>query len=360
MFGHALILLLWDRAAREHHDPDAHLLSSDATGPRGRPLMTVITQFIPGPIIVGGPAIAGLDAGQAAVIGGQVTAYLGATIATGSIQWRLNGADIPGATTATLTVPLNDGALLSVEVDSRLSADVPVRHPIPAAIAALQNQSLTRNSGTQTYATASAFDFAGTALFTLSPALSHVTIDASGVISFATDSLAVQANTGLTVRCADGGDPTRFAETGLSFSVAATVPAAFAPAAWLLGDAGTGGDATVTLLSLPDTGGSVITDVEFRRDGGTWSVLPAYAGTGVYTLSDLFTDGVASTVELRAVNAEGAGAPSDTKSVTTTGPAPGTWSVSDNGDGTVALLSKPATLPAPAIVDNGDGTVTLS
>lgn len=70
--------------------------------------------------------------------------------------------------------------------------------------------------------------------------------------------------------------------------------------------------ADVTINSLPDDVGATITDIEYRIDGGSWI---SSAGTSSFTISGLTND-QAYDVELRAVNSVGAGAPSDTKSVT--------------------------------------------
>lgn len=101
-------------------------------------------------------------------------------------------------------------------------------------------------------------------------------------------------------------------------SVTATgVPAAFTAGMWTLTDLTTGGDARISISSLPASNGSALTDLEYKKDAGAWTSLGG-ATTGDYDLTGVFTDGVAADVIIRAVNANGSGADSDTKSVTTT------------------------------------------
>ena len=101
-------------------------------------------------------------------------------------------------------------------------------------------------------------------------------------------------------------------------SSSATAPSAFTVGMWTVADAGTSGDATVTVLTLPSNNGAAITAIQYRINGGTWTAFsPALTGTGTRTISGL-TDNVQVTVELRAVNSVGAGADSDDKTVTPT------------------------------------------
>jgi hypothetical protein len=89
-----------------------------------------------------------------------------------------------------------------------------------------------------------------------------------------------------------------------------TVPEAFVLADW---DVDAGIElANVTINSLPNNGGSAITDVEYRVDGGTWT---SSSGVGNFSIESL-TGGVEVSIELRAINAIGASDPSDVKLVT--------------------------------------------
>ena len=96
-----------------------------------------------------------------------------------------------------------------------------------------------------------------------------------------------------------------------------TAPSTFTAGMWTLTDLTTGGDARIAITSLPSDGGSAITDLEYKKDAGSWTSLSGTT-TGNYDLTDVFTDGVSADVLIRAVNANGSGADSDTKSVTTT------------------------------------------
>lgn len=95
------------------------------------------------------------------------------------------------------------------------------------------------------------------------------------------------------------------------------VPAAFTAGMWTLTDLTTGGDARISISSLPSAAGSAITDLEVKIGAGAWTSLGGTT-TGDYDLTDDFTDGVSTNVLIRAVNANGNGGDSDTKSVTTT------------------------------------------
>lgn len=93
-------------------------------------------------------------------------------------------------------------------------------------------------------------------------------------------------------------------------TTAITVPDAFEAGDWSI----TSGDeeADVTINNLPGDGGDAIIDIEYRLDGGSWV---SSSGTSSFTISDLTNDQEYD-VALRAVNSIGAGAASDTKSVT--------------------------------------------
>lgn len=102
-------------------------------------------------------------------------------------------------------------------------------------------------------------------------------------------------------------------------AAATTAPAAFTAPNWSVADKTTGGTLSVTILTLPDDGGSVLTDIEYSLDDGSWMSLGTTA-TGVYDISGLTND-QSYQVELRAVNAVGAAADSDQKNATPTSPS---------------------------------------
>lgn len=126
-----------------------------------------------------------------------------------------------------------------------------------------------------------------------------------------------------------------------------SVPDAFVLAGWSIADAGTNGDATVTITTLPADNGSALTDLEYRLDGGTAASFGA-ATIGTYPIAGL-PDGTAVNVEVRARNANGPGAWSDVKAVTTTGVpdafTAGMWTLTDlatGGDARIAIASLPS------------------
>ena len=98
--------------------------------------------------------------------------------------------------------------------------------------------------------------------------------------------------------------------------VTAVAPDAFQDLGWSVADLGSGGDATYTITQMPTTGGSAITDVVARVNGGTQFSLGLTA-VGSATGINRFTDGVASTTEIAAVNAIGQGGWSIAKPCTT-------------------------------------------
>lgn len=93
-------------------------------------------------------------------------------------------------------------------------------------------------------------------------------------------------------------------------SPAASVPEAFGSEDWSIASGDE--EADVTIHALPDDGGATITDIEYRLDGGTWI---SSGGTSGFSIPGLTNDQEYD-VELRAANSVGAGAASDTKTVT--------------------------------------------
>lgn len=137
--------------------------------------------------------------------------------------------------------------------------------------------------------------------------------------------------------------------------VGASVPDAFVSGNWSVADDATNGDATITITTLPSDNGSALTDLEYRLNGGTAVSLGA-ATTGAYGISGM-PDGTSTNVEIRAINGNGNGAWSDTKSVTTTGVpdafGSGDWSIADDttgGDATLTVSALP-TANGSAITD---------
>lgn len=123
-----------------------------------------------------------------------------------------------------------------------------------------------------------------------------------------------------------------------------SAPGAFAPGDWSVVDLASGGDARLTITALPDDGGAALASIDVRIGTGAWTALPT-TGPGSHDLLDLFTDGLATDLRLRASNLVGAGPESVPKFVTTTAaptvPAAfgaGDWVLSDGGTGGDAVL----------------------
>ena len=112
---------------------------------------------------------------------------------------------------------------------------------------------------------------------------------------------------------------------------------------WTLTDPATDGDLTVTITALPSDGGSALTAIQYQVDGGNWISFGA-ATVGTYTISGL-TNNVSHAVVLRAVNAVGASAASDTKNATPTADtvAPTLTSPTDVASGANAMTGSVST-----------------
>ena len=131
--------------------------------------------------------------------------------------------------------------------------------------------------------------------------------------------------------------------TASGINGSATAPSAFVAGNWTLTDPATDGDLTVTVTALPSDGGSALTAIQYRVNAGNWISFGA-ATTGTYTISGL-TNGVSVAVELRAVNAVGASAASDTKNQTPTADtvAPTLTSPTDVANGANAMTGSVST-----------------
>ena len=199
--------------------------------------------FIGPEIPVGRPVITGLSNG-AAVIGSTVAVELFGQTPTGAIVWALDGVPISGATGTSLTVPVADGALLTVQIDGESSLGQPIRHPIPVAAGALADQTFTAGTGVQTVSVQGDFTFSGVPFYTVRIGPAGVSVDTvSGLVSFDTDLLQPQTGSPIIIRLADAGDPQRFAESGFSL----TVDPAISNTVWSFSGS--------TVTTIPDTAG---------------------------------------------------------------------------------------------------------
>jgi hypothetical protein len=97
--------------------------------------------------------------------------------------------------------------------------------------------------------------------------------------------------------------------------VAATAPAALTVGQWTAEATVTPGEIGINISTLPADGGSAITALEYRVGAGAAVALSGLA-TGLRVVTAGFSAGVSADIQVRAVNAVGAGAWSDTKTRT--------------------------------------------
>jgi hypothetical protein len=132
-------------------------------------------------------------------------------------------------------------------------------------------------------------------------------------------------------------------------------PSDSAPAAFTVGQwTSTPGDAqiVVDITALPSDGGSAITALQYTlNSGSTWTAF-AGTGTGSRTITGLTND-TAYPVQIRAVNAIGAGAASDTKSTTPVAAPSMSWVSAGAPYVDYAALTTHA-VPVPAGAQVGD------
>lgn len=129
-------------------------------------------------------------------------------------------------------------------------------------------------------------------------------------------------------------------ETG-NYGGAATVPDGFREGNWVLENLQGDGELVIRINSLPDDGGSAITDLERRIDGVSWVSLGGTA-LGDYTLTGL-TNGTPYDIEIRQVNSVGNSDDGDVKTQTPT--VAGTAATAVDNQGTASLTY--GTTPAP-------------
>lgn len=133
---------------------------------------------------------------------------------------------------------------------------------------------------------------------------------------------------------------------------------AFVPSAFTTGDwtaTADDGEIDLNITTLPSDGGTAITTLQYRLDGGS-AVDLSGTGTGARTISGV-TNGVEYDVQIRAVNALGAGAWSDTKSRTPIADptAPEAFEV---GDWTATAGDGEVVLDITALPGNGGSAIT--
>ena len=138
-----------------------------------------------------------------------LTAVLTNEVAS-SWQWLLNDVAISGAITATYTPTVGTDSVadddeISVRINgSYTSNSYNVRYAPGSAAGALADQSFVENTGAQTFATAGDFTLTNlTGTYSVN-VIAGVSINSStGVVSFATDTMSVQAGTSIVVTFTD-------------------------------------------------------------------------------------------------------------------------------------------------------------
>lgn len=279
--------------------------------------VTYATPSVTGATITGTPQV-----GQTLTASATITGAGGST----TYQWRRDTVNISGATASTYElVDADDETDVDVVVtyensggsDSDTATAVSVLYATPSATGSLTDVTIDQNSGNVTRDAGALFTgavggaWSVTVNGTSQPTIA--TIDSAGVVTVLDDT-PITAATILATYTNSGGSASR----GFSATVneVATAPAAFVVGDWTLATR-TDKDrqVLVDINSLPDDGGSTITALEYRLDGGTWTALDTTnAFTGEWSI-DCGTDAEVD-IELRAVNAVGNGAASDVKSAT--------------------------------------------
>ena len=166
------------------------------------------------PSITGVPTIGGTaEVGQ--TLTATAASVTGNPTPSRTWQWERSGAPISGATSSTYTlVAADDGDTITVvqaetnaigSDNAESAATAIVTYTAPTSGGGLADQSFTEDTGAQTYATAG--DFTGDNLtYSLTTSVSGVTINSgTGVVSFNTDTMAVQSGTSIVVQATNSG-----------------------------------------------------------------------------------------------------------------------------------------------------------
>lgn len=148
------------------------------------------------------------------------------------------------------------------------------------------------------------------------------------------------------------GTPAGFARLYGVYTPAATAPAAFTAGQWTAAATSTPGEISFDLTALPSDGGSAITALEYRVNTGS-AIAFTGTGTGVRVVTAGLTAGVAVDLQVRAVNAVGAGAWSDIKNRTPASAGGGAHEIAATGSSQPGY-GDPRTAPVPAGAATGD------
>lgn len=156
------------------------------------------------------------------------------------------------------------------------------------------------------------------------------------------------------------GTPAGFARM-YGVYVPLTAPAAFTAGQWTAAATSTPGEISFDLTALPSDGGSAITSLEYRVNTGA-AIAFTGTGTGVRVVTAGLTAGVAVDLQVRAVNAIGAGAWSDIKNRTPAASGGGGGSALAITDVTIGEIfggAGGANLTIPAVA-NGNSLIVVT
>jgi hypothetical protein len=254
--------------------------------------------------------------GQHASIGYTITPDNG----TETVVWgTANDDDAFGTGSAPTDIALGDGGNLILKVtdgDVTRNLSTPIRRAVAVNTAAPVIQStgtglgdtITMTPGTWTGDAGGSFTERlfrnGVPLAVGSPTVSYE-IDIA-------DSEAVI--TGTREYTNSGGTTSVSVSGSVTVDDLVAVPDAFDDGDWEFVNGEDASTLEINILARPFDNGSALTDIEYRVDGGSWVSLGS-TETGAYVLPGTVV-GTEYDVEIRAVNAEGAGAASSVKSAT--------------------------------------------
>ena len=240
-----------------------------------------------------------------------------AGIASETYEYRVNGVVRPPSY---VLAPADNGQMLrgiATITDKAGTESVfylppeTIIYAAPVIVGSGVPQNLTQGTGIHTYDVAPLIVGDAVTVSLVSPP-SGISVTGT-VISIDTDATGVLSAQTVTVQIINsGGSATIALEVNVAAGVAA--PDAFAVDVWSLAVVPAGGGLSVTIGALPYNGGSAITGVEYRVDGGEW-VDAGLTTLGLFQITGL-TNGQPFDVSLRAANSAGSGSPSDIKTET--------------------------------------------
>lgn len=335
------------------------------------------------PSITGSPTISGTET-QGSILTASPASVTGNPTPSRSWQWERNGSPISGATSATYTLQVADvGATLTV-VQSETnalggdSAESAATGVISAAATA-PDAFVDANWSVATGSGPSELDITVSALpANNGAAITNVQYDVdgsgtwlnlpsyAGTGAYTVTMAATSTSYGIRLRAVNsaGNGAAGNTESATSGAGAATVPSAFVDADWSVAAGSDHKDLDITIATLPNNGGSAITDIEYDVDAsGTWvSLGTATTGTTTVTMA---AGNTSYAIRLRAVNAVGNASPGNSESATSAALAitgysfngTDTISFSLNGTGTLHTSTTAATETDAADIENGVGAI---